>query len=245
LRNDILSSEEIDDVISGISQEVIQGLVNQFIDPDLPEDQWDLEGLGKAIYNEYNIQIDVETIVNKDDSIEGQEIWKVVLEEYTRHYDSKEQIIGSIPMREVEKAVLLQQLDFHWREHLGAMDYLRQGIHLRGYAQKNPKQEYKRESFEMFSFMMDELKNSVISILATVRFKGEEDADAVSQQSPGMSDIELQHSDPGAPKESLPEHSDDKTNRPYVRVHAKVGRNEPCPCGSGKKFKKCHGTIRQ
>jgi preprotein translocase subunit SecA len=97
----------------------------------------------------------------------------------------------------------------------------------------------------MFSFMMDELKNSVISILATVRFKGEEDADAVSQQSPDMSDIELQHSDPGAPKESLPEHSDDKTNRPYVRVHAKVGRNEPCPCGSGKKFKKCHGTIRQ
>ena len=104
--------------------------------------------------------------------MEGQEIWKVVLEEYTRHYDSKEQIIGSIPMREIEKAVMLQQLDFHWREHLGAMDYLRQGIHLRGYAQKNPKQEYKRESFEMFSFMMDELKNSVVSILATVRFKG-------------------------------------------------------------------------
>ncbi len=245
LRNDILSSEEIDDIISGISQEVIQGLVNQFIDPDLPEDQWNLEGLGKAIYNEYNIQIDVETIVNKDDSMEGQEIWKVVLEEYKRHYDSKEQIIGSVPMREIEKAVMLQQLDFHWREHLGAMDYLRQGIHLRGYAQKNPKQEYKRESFEMFSFMMDELKNSVISILATVRFKGEEDADAVSQQSPGMSDIELQHSDPGAPEESLPKNSDDNTNRPYVRVHAKVGRNEPCPCGSGKKFKKCHGTIRQ
>ena len=245
LRNDILSSEEIDDVISGISSEVIQGLVNQFIDPDLPEDQWNLEGLSKAIYNEYNIQIDIETIVNNDDSMEGQEIWKVVLEEYKRHYDSKEQLIGSVPMREIEKAVMLQQLDFHWREHLGAMDYLRQGIHLRGYAQKNPKQEYKRESFEMFSFMMDELKNSVVSILATVRFKGEEDAEAVSQQSPDMSDIELQHSVPGAPKESLPEHSDDKTNRPYVRVHAKVGRNEPCPCGSGKKFKKCHGTIRQ
>ncbi len=223
LRNDILSSEEIDDVISGISSEVIQGLVNQFIDLDLPEDQWNLEGLSKAIYNEYNIQIDIETIVNNDDSMEGQEIWKVVLEEYKRHYDSKEQLIGSVPMREIEKAVMLQQLDFHWREHLGAMDYLRQGIHLRGYAQKNPKQEYKRESFEMFSFMMDELKNSVVSILATVRFKGEEDAEAVSQQSPDMSDIELQHSDPGAPKESLPEHSDDKTNRPYVRVHAKVG----------------------
>ncbi|HJP42530.1 MAG TPA: preprotein translocase subunit SecA, partial [Gammaproteobacteria bacterium] len=127
LRNDILSSEEIDDVISGISSEVIQGLVNQFIDPDLPEDQWNLEGLSKAIYNEYNIQIDIETIVNNDDSMEGQEIWKVVLEEYKRHYDSKEQLIGSVPMREIEKAVMLQQLDFHWREHLGAMDYLRQG----------------------------------------------------------------------------------------------------------------------
>ena len=248
LRNDILSSENISDVISGISEEVIQEMVKQYIDPDVPEDQWDLEGLSKAINSEFTIEMDIETIVNQDDTLEDEQIWKTVLNQYNRHYDSKEQSIGPKPMREIEKAVMLQQLDFHWREHLGAMDYLRQGIHLRGYAQKNPKQEYKRESFEMFSYMMDQLKSSVISILARVRFRGEEDADTLSQQTPDMTEVELKHRDPNTFETPLSEASDtlNETNqRPYVRTDKKIGRNEPCPCGSGKKYKKCHGAIQQ
>ena len=248
LRNDILSSDNISDVISGISEEVIQEMVKQYIDPDIPEDQWDLEGLSKAIYSEFTIEMDIETIVNQDDTLEDEQIWKTVFNQYNRHYDSKEQSIGPKPMREIEKAVMLQQLDFHWREHLGAMDYLRQGIHLRGYAQKNPKQEYKRESFEMFSYMMDQLKSSVISILARVRFRGEEDADTLSQQTPDMTEVELKHRDPNTFETPLSEASDalNETNqRPYVRTDKKIGRNEPCPCGSGKKYKKCHGVIQQ
>ena len=248
LRNDILSSDNISDVISGISEEVIQEMVKQYIDPDVPEDQWDLEGLSKAINSEFTIEMDIETTVNQDDTLEDEQIWKTVLNQYNRHYDSKEQSIGPKPMREIEKAVMLQQLDFHWREHLGAMDYLRQGIHLRGYAQKNPKQEYKRESFEMFSYMMDQLKSSVISILARVRFRGEEDADTLSQQTPDMTEVELKHRDPNTFETPLSEASDtlNETNqRPYVRTDKKIGRNEPCPCGSGKKYKKCHGAIQQ
>ena len=248
LRNDILSSDNISDVISGISEEVIQEMVKQYIDPDIPEDQWDLEGLSKAINSEFTIEMDIETIVNQDDTLEDEQIWKTVFNQYNRHYDSKEQSIGPKPMREIEKAVMLQQLDFHWREHLGAMDYLRQGIHLRGYAQKNPKQEYKRESFEMFSYMMDQLKSSVISILARVRFRGEEDADTLSQQTPDMTEVELKHRDPNTFETPLSEASDalNETNqRPYVRTDKKIGRNEPCPCGSGKKYKKCHGVIQQ
>ena len=248
LRNDILSSDNISDVISGISEEVIQEMVKQYIDPDVPEDQWDLEGLSKAINSEFTIEMDIETIVNQDDTLEDEQIWKTVFNQYNRHYDSKEQSIGPKPMREIEKAVMLQQLDFHWREHLGAMDYLRQGIHLRGYAQKNPKQEYKRESFEMFSYMMDQLKSSVISILARVRFRGEEDADTLSQQTPDMTEVELKHRDPNTFETPLSEASDtlNETNqRPYVRTDKKIGRNEPCPCGSGKKYKRCHGAIQQ
>ena len=248
LRNDILSSDNISDVLSGISEEVIQEMTKQYINSDIPEDQWDLEGLSKAINSEFTIEMDIENLVNQDDSLGEEQIWKTVLNEYNRHYDSKEQAIGPKPMREIEKAVMLQQLDFHWREHLGAMDYLRQGIHLRGYAQKNPKQEYKRESFEMFSYMMDQLKSSVISILARARFRGEEDADTLNKQTPDMAEVELKHRDPNTfntPSSNSSETVHEVTKSPYVRIDKKIGRNEPCPCGSGKKYKKCHGAIQQ
>jgi len=145
---------------------------------------------------------------------------------------------------EIVKAIMIQQLDMQWREHLASMDHIRQGIHLRGYAQKNPKQEYKRESFEMFSFMMDQLKINAIGILAKARFKGEEDAESVSQQAPNIDKVELSHNDRSAfqPSKSAQKKSDNKT---FVRDQDKIGRNEPCPCGSGKKYKKCHGMVTQ
>ena len=246
LRSDILSEDSINDMIVGISEESIQELTSQYIDPDSMEESWDLGGLEQSIYNDFLISLDLESIINQDDSINSENIWKIIFEEYTRNYSTKENSIGERPMREIEKAVMLQQLDMQWREHLAAMDHLRQGIHLRGYAQKNPKQEYKRESFEMFSFMMDQLKFNVISILSRARFRGEEDAEAVNEQAPDVENVELKHkniSTFGSDQSSS--NKARQTAMPFVRDQKKIGRNEPCPCGSGKKYKKCHGSIEQ
>ena len=246
LRNDILTSESINDMLEGISEEAIQELTSQYIDQDSMEDTWDLDGLSQSIYNDFMISLDLESIVNQDDSLNADNIWKVIYEEFTRNYSTKENSIGEKPMREIEKAVMLQQLDMQWREHLAAMDHLRQGIHLRGYAQKNPKQEYKRESFEMFSFMMDQLKFNVISILSRARFRGEEDAETVNQQMPNVEEVQLQHKDASIFKSGSTEAEPEKTlTKPFIRDQKKIGRNEPCPCGSGKKYKKCHGVIEQ
>jgi len=246
LRNDILTAESINDMLEGIGEEAIQELTSQYIDPDSMEETWDLDGLSQSIYNDFMISLDLESIINQDDSLNADNIWKVIFEEFTRNYSAKESSIGERPMREIEKAVMLQQLDMQWREHLAAMDHLRQGIHLRGYAQKNPKQEYKRESFEMFSFMMDQLKFNVISILSRARFRGEEDAETVNEQMPNVDEVQLQHKDA-----SIFKSADTKAEpvqnitKPFIRDQKKIGRNEPCPCGSGKKYKKCHGAIEQ
>ena len=244
LRSDILDAESIAEMIDGISQEVIQELVAQYIEPESMEETWDLNGLQQALINDYMIDIDLVGLIERDDAINAGNIWNVIHQEFQKNYSIKENSIGQRPMREIEKAIMIQQLDMQWREHLASMDHLRQGIHLRGYAQKNPKQEYKRESFEMFSFMMDQLKINAIGILAKARFKGEEDAESVSQQAPNIDKVELSHNDRSAfqASNSSQKKSDNKT---FVRDQDKIGRNEPCPCGSGKKYKKCHGMVTQ
>jgi len=244
LRSDILDAESIGEMIDGISQEVIQELVAQYVEPESMEETWDLDGLKQALINDYIIDIDLVGLIERDDSLNAGNLWNVIHQEFQKNYSIKENSIGQRPMREIEKAIMIQQLDMQWREHLASMDHLRQGIHLRGYAQKNPKQEYKRESFEMFSFMMDQLKTNAIGILAKARFKGEEDAESVSQQAPNIDKAKLSHNDRPAFQSlgSAQKKSDTKT---FVRDQDKIGRNEPCPCGSGKKYKKCHGMITQ
>ncbi|MDC0064430.1 preprotein translocase subunit SecA [Gammaproteobacteria bacterium] len=244
LRSDILDAESIGEMIDGISQEVIQELVAQYIEPESMEETWDLDGLQQALINDYMIDIDLVGLIERDDALNAGNLWNVIHQEFQKNYSIKENSIGQRPMREIEKAIMVQQLDMQWREHLASMDHLRQGIHLRGYAQKNPKQEYKRESFEMFSFMMDQLKINAIGILAKARFKGEEDAESVSQQAPNIDKVELSHNDRSAfqSSKSAQKKSDNKT---FVRDQDKIGRNEPCPCGSGKKYKKCHGMVTQ
>ena len=244
LRSDILDSESIGEMIDGISQEVIQELVAQYVEPESMEETWDLDGLQQALINDYMIDIDLVGLIERDDTLNTGNLWNVIHQEFQKNYSIKENSIGQRPMREIEKAIMIQQLDMQWREHLASMDHLRQGIHLRGYAQKNPKQEYKRESFEMFSFMMDQLKTNAIGILAKARFKGEEDAESVSQQAPNIDKVKLSHNDRSAfqSSSSVQKKSDTKT---FVRDQDKIGRNEPCPCGSGKKYKKCHGMITQ
>ena len=189
LRKDILDAESIGEMIDGISEEVMQDLVGQYIEPESMEETWDLVGLQQALMNDYIIDIDLESIIERDESINGDNLWNVIHQEFQKNYNIKENTIGQRPMREIEKAIMIQQLDMQWREHLASMDHLRQGIHLRGYAQKNPKQEYKRESFEMFSFMMDQLKTNTIGILAKARFRGEDDAESVNQHTPKTDNV--------------------------------------------------------
>ncbi|MCB1874241.1 MAG: SEC-C domain-containing protein, partial [Gammaproteobacteria bacterium] len=173
-----------------------------------------------------------------------------ILGEISSEYAAKESLVGSENLRMYEKAVMLQVLDAHWKEHLAAMDYLRQGIHLRGYAQKNPKQEYKREAFEMFSAMLDAIKKEVVSILIKVRVQTPE-AMQTTQPTRSQEEFEFQHEEftgfgeeEGDSSTNPPRSGDSEPQQPFVRGGRKIGRNEPCPCGSGKKYKQCHGSLQ-
>jgi preprotein translocase subunit SecA len=203
--------------------------------------------------SEFGLHLSVPQWLEEDSKLNEDAIRERCLEKLQAAYDGKEQSIGSETMRMLEKSVMLRQLDVQWKEHLGAMDYLRQGIHLRGYAQKNPKQEYKREAFEMFGAMLDRVKQDTISILSRVRVQSEEDVRRMDAQRRAAQDMKFQHADssalgqgqpaaaPGSAAAQAPQQPQPQT--PFVRDARKVGRNEPCPCGSGKKYKQCHGRL--
>src|SRR6185312_11074708 len=170
-----------------------------------------------------------------------------ILEEFSQAYQNKENSVGSAVLRQIEKSILLQSLDAHWREHLAAMDHLRQGIHLRGYAQKNPKQEYKREAFELFSQLLDQFKFQVLSILSKIQVTTQEDAQLAEQQrrSEVPQHLVFQHAETTAmaTEENPAPEEQSAATAPFTRSTPKVGRNESCPCGSGKKYKQCHGKL--
>jgi preprotein translocase subunit SecA len=194
--------------------------------------------------------MDVPGWIREDTRMNEDQIRERCVKEMQDNYDAKVESIGPDLMRLVEKEIMLKQLDFHWKEHLGAMDYLRQGVGLRSYAQKNPKQEYKREAFEMFGELLEQVKHDTISILSRVRIQSEQDVQRLEAERRQAQAMEFQHADaptlgqaapegagpaPGGQQAPIPE--------PFKRSGRKVGRNEPCPCGSGKKFKQCHGKL--
>jgi preprotein translocase subunit SecA len=236
--------------------------------PGSLEEQWDAEGLSHALENDFAIRLDVPAWLKEDSKLNEEGVRSRILEKLQEAYDEKEQAIGSRLMRQVEKEVMLKQLDHHWKEHLGAMDYLRQGIHLRGYAQKNPKQEYKREAFEMFGVMLDQVKHDTISILCRVRIQSEQDVQRMEAQRRAAQAMEFRHAEASALAQAqarraaaagaggrgsalpvgsaipqAPATTPEAPVAPFVRTERKVGRNEPCPCGSGKKYKQCHGRL--
>jgi preprotein translocase subunit SecA len=196
-------------------------------------------------------------MLEADHSIDEKRLRQLAIEAVSQAYDRKVTEIGPNVMHEIEKQIMLRQLDSHWKEHIGALDYLRQGIHLRGYAQRNPKQEYKREAFEMFSTMLERVKHDVISILSKIQIRRPEDVQAVEPAAPDPSTLRFQHAaapalapaaplpePPPAPGPALrPPLAAADPVAPYVREAPKVGRNDPCPCGSGKKYKQCHGRL--
>ncbi|CAI4155674.1 protein translocation ATPase [Alteromonas macleodii] len=240
-RNELLDEGDISETIAAIREDVISSVVDEYIPPQSLEEMWDVSGLEERMRADFAVDLPIKAWLENDDKLYEEKLRERILGEVVDAYKQKEAVVGEQVLRQFEKAVMLQNLDSHWKEHLAAMDHLRQGIHLRGYAQKNPKQEYKRESFALFSQMLEALKVEVITILARVKVQAEEDVQKVEEQRRQADDVpkNFEHEEANA----TPEEASDKV-RTQVREGAKVGRNDPCPCGSGKKYKQCHGKLK-
>jgi len=230
-RNELMDEPEISEVITAIRADVVNGLIGQHIPPQSLEEMWDVDGLEERLKGELGLELPIAQWLKEDSKLHEETLREKILDTANTVYAEKEASVGSDVIRQFEKAVMLQSLDSHWKEHLAAMDHLRQGIHLRGYAQKNPKQEYKRESFELFAELLDNLKYDVIGILSKVKIQAESDVEAVEEQHRKAEET---------PKEFTHESSQSNPEPESVK---RVGRNEPCPCGSGKKYKQCCGKL--
>ncbi len=245
-RNELMESDDISATINDIRYDVVNEVINEYIPPQSLEEQWDVPGLEEALENEFSQRMSVAEWLEQDDSLHEETLRQRILEEIEQAYTEKESQVGADVIRHFEKAAMLQVLDGLWKEHLAAMDYLRQSIGLRGYAQKNPKQEYKRESFEMFTQLLDRIKNEVIKILSRVQIRAEEEVEAIEAQRRSQAPMQFEHAEASAMAgaEELPQAKEGgEAAEPFVREGRKVGRNEPCPCGSGKKYKQCHGKV--
>ncbi|HEY8034679.1 MAG TPA: preprotein translocase subunit SecA [Methylobacter sp.] len=248
-RNELMAAEEISDIITAIREDVVNNVITQYIPAKTMVEQWDTKGLEEHLHQEFNVEIPVRKMLAEDHSLQEESLRKRIIEILEQNHKDKEQQMSKEVLQHFEKSVMLQVLDNSWKEHLAAMDYLRQGIHFRGYAQKDPKQEYKREAFEMFTNLLEHIKYEVIGILFKVQVRQEEDVHAIDEQMQAPREMHFEHAQAPtleAYEESLhaPEQEEaTTTEQPFVREGNKVGRNDPCPCGSGKKFKQCHGQL--
>ncbi|MFT4561577.1 MAG: preprotein translocase subunit SecA [Gammaproteobacteria bacterium] len=245
-RRELMEADDVSENIKGIRHDVVSEFIDRFIPPKSFDESWEVEGLTRALESEFAQRCDVAAWLESDDQLDEAGLRSRILESIENTYNAKDELVGPEAMRQFEKAIMLQILDSRWKDHLAAMDYLRQGIHLRGFAQKNPKQEYKREAFEMFSRMLDEIMLEVISVLSKVEVKEREDVAAVEEQRrQKLAEMEFQHRAPdnALTMDTGARNVETRDNAPFVRKGQKVGRNDPCPCGSGKKYKQCHGKL--
>ncbi|OCF97604.1 preprotein translocase subunit SecA [Gilliamella apicola] len=246
-RNDLLDNVDIKETIDSIRGDVFSTVIDQYIPPQSIEEMWDVAGLEAALKNDFDLDLPIAKWLDEEQNLHEENLRERILQLAQDKYLEKETAAGADAFRQFEKSVMLQTLDTLWKEHLSAMDYLRQGIHLRGYAQKDPKQEYKRESFNMFANMLESLKYDVIGILSRVQIRSQEEVDEAELQR--QAEIERLMAKQQANHESVTgidgENDGQASNssQPIVRTQAKVGRNDPCPCGSGKKYKHCHGAV--
>jgi len=241
-RNELLESTDISDTVRSMRDGTIGDIISQYIPPGTVEEQWDTTGLEKALAAELTLHVPLGQWLKEDENLDEDTLRLRVAEAAHRYYEEKFTQVDAEQLRHFERAVTLQTFDNFWREHLAALDHLRQGIHLRGYAQKNPKQEYKREAFDLFSVMLDSIRNEVTRILMTVQIQSRQDVEKV-EEPVELSNVRYQHADY---EEALAEANADSEQakaQPFVRQGQKVGRNDPCPCGSGKKYKQCHGRL--
>ncbi|WP_240023161.1 preprotein translocase subunit SecA [Serratia marcescens] len=240
-RNELLDVSDVSETIASIREDVFKSTIDNYITPQSLEEEWDIQGLEERLKNDFDLEMPIAQWLDKEPELHEETLRERILENAKEQYQRKEEVVGSEMMRNFEKGVMLQTLDSLWKEHLAAMDYLRQGIHLRGYAQKDPKQEYKRESFNMFATMLESLKYEVISVLSKVQVRMPEEVEALEQQRREEAERLAQH-------QQLSHHDEnalvtEDPNAPAI-AERKVGRNDPCPCGSGKKYKQCHGRLQ-
>ena len=241
-RNEILEAANLDEQIANLRQSAMTEVVRTYVPAETLEEQWDLDGLERVLKDEWQLEVDLKGEVEKSDSITDDDIVDKVVAAADAHFKAKVDYVGAEQFTPFMRMVLLQSIDSHWREHLAALDYLRQGIHLRGYAQKNPKQEYKREAFELFCQLLDVVKLEVTRILMTVRIQSQDEAAqaaaALEEQAGQLANVTYT-----APTEDGGVSQVADTGLLGEAPVPKVGRNEPCPCGSGKKYKNCHGKL--
>ncbi|EKY4876299.1 preprotein translocase subunit SecA [Vibrio alginolyticus] len=247
LRDELMNVEDISGMIEQNREDVLTAVIDEYIPPQSLEDMWDVEGLQERLKADFDLDAPVKQWLEEDDKLYEEALREKIINLAVEVYKEKEEVVGAQVLRNFEKSVMLQTLDTLWKEHLAAMDYLRQGIHLRGYAQKNPKQEYKRESFELFEGLLEALKTDVITVLSRVRVQQQEEVERMEEQRRAQAEeaarrAQAQHAAAQNPL-SEGEESEEGSSQPMVRDERKVGRNEPCPCGSGKKYKQCHGKI--
>ncbi len=240
-RNRLMEVDDISDSIAEIRRDVVDELVRNSIPPDSLEEQWTIPELEENLTREFDLKLPVATWLKEDPSLDEEKLRARILGELERVHAAKSATVGPDVMRNFEKAVMLQVLDAQWKDHLAAMDHLREGIHLRGYAQQDPKQEYKREAFELFSSMLDRIKREVISLVMRVEIREPDDVALLEAQRQQDRNIRFEHPDvAGGPED---QQAQPATLQPVVRGQPKIGRNDPCPCGSGKKYKQCHGRL--
>ena len=270
-RTEIMGTEDLSGAIHGLMEDSVGTLLDQYMPKQAVPADWDLQGLSDGVAREFNTRIAPKSWLEKEPELEEQALRQRVAAAVNEAYDAKVARTGAPIMRHVEKQVMLQKLDQHWREHLAAMDYLRQGIHLRGYAQKDYRFEFKREAFEMFAAMLERIKFETSSLMATleVRTQAEIEREEEERRLRLMRALQAQHAEAAsalagadepppplpvrAPAGGVPERRPAPAGAPplpppessgtFVRGERKVGRNEPCPCGSGKKYKHCHGAL--
>lgn len=248
-RNGLLDNTDIKDTIDSIRGDVFNTLIDQYIPPQSIEDMWNIPGLETALKTDFDLDLPVAKWLDEEQNLHEETLRERISQIAQDKYLEKENMAGAEAFRHFEKSVMLQTLDTLWKEHLAAMDYLRQGIHLRGYAQKDPKQEYKRESFNMFANMLESLKYDVIGILSRVQIRSQEEVDEAERQRLAemeklMAKQQANHDSVASINGENEELSAGASSQPIVRTQAKVGRNDPCPCGSGKKYKHCHGAVQ-
>ncbi|MDF3036758.1 MAG: secA, partial [Paucimonas sp.] len=249
-RNELLESTNISELIVSLRHGVFTDMFRAYVPAESMEEQWDIKGLEAALAADWQLNVPLSAMLEAEPSLTDEEVLERVLKAADESYEGKSAAIGKESFASFERSIMLQSLDSHWREHLAALDHLRQGIHLRGYAQKNPKQEYKREAFQLFGQMLDQIKNEVTRISMTVRIQTREEVEAAERQlaRSQVENMHFQHAnfDPNAAPEDLLAPTADgesERNRPFANLVPKVGRNDPCPCGSGKKYKQCHGQL--
>ncbi|MBK8019700.1 MAG: preprotein translocase subunit SecA [Betaproteobacteria bacterium] len=238
-RNELLESDDISDTIKALREGAASDMVAEHVPPESVEEQWDIPALEKSLEAEFGLQISVQQWMKEDDKLDDADIRKRVVQALEERYAQKIATIDAQAWHQYERGIMLQSLDTHWREHLASLDHLRQGIHLRGYAQKNPKQEYKREAFELFSMLLQTVRNEVTRLLMLVQIRAEQEMEQ-AEEPVHLSNVRYQHADPDEALAAAD--AEDATNEP-ARAGPKVGRNDPCPCGSGKKYKHCHGRL--